>query len=54
MLMDTSLLGLLSWAALATELEAVGERIQPVSHLLSRLPRPVLVVLRYLFTFLNQ
>lgn len=51
MLVDTSLLGLLSWTA---ELEAVGERIQPVSHLLSRLPRPVLVVLRYLFTFLNQ
>ncbi|XP_038173054.1 rho GTPase-activating protein 4 isoform X6 [Arvicola amphibius] len=38
----------------SAELEAVGERIQPVSHLLSRLPRPVLVVLRYLFTFLNQ
>lgn len=38
----------------SAELEAVGERIQPVSHLLSRLPRPVLVVLRYLFTFLNH
>ncbi|XP_049981031.1 rho GTPase-activating protein 4 isoform X2 [Alexandromys fortis] len=38
----------------SAQLEAVGERIQPVSHLLSRLPRPVLVVLRYLFTFLNH
>nr|XP_048313649.1 rho GTPase-activating protein 4 isoform X3 [Myodes glareolus] len=38
----------------SAELEAVGERIQPVSHLLSRLPRPILVVLRYLFTFLNH
>ncbi|KAH0506864.1 Rho GTPase-activating protein 4 [Microtus ochrogaster] len=38
----------------SAELEAVGERIQPVSHLLSRLPRSVLVVLRYLFTFLNH
>lgn len=54
MLLATALLSLLSWAALATELEVVGERVEPVSHLLSRLPRPVLVVLRYLFTFLNQ
>ncbi|XP_051034278.1 rho GTPase-activating protein 4 isoform X3 [Phodopus roborovskii] len=38
----------------SAELEAVGERVEAVSHLLSRLPRPVLVVLRYLFTFLNQ
>ncbi|OBS66455.1 hypothetical protein A6R68_05003 [Neotoma lepida] len=38
----------------SAELEAVGERVEPVSHLLSRLPRPVLVVLRYLFTFLNH
>nr|XP_042124777.1 rho GTPase-activating protein 4 isoform X6 [Peromyscus maniculatus bairdii] len=38
----------------SAELEAVGERVEPVSQLLSRLPRPVLVVLRYLFTFLNQ
>uniref|UniRef100_A0A8C5LFK6 Rho GTPase activating protein 4 n=1 Tax=Jaculus jaculus TaxID=51337 RepID=A0A8C5LFK6_JACJA len=37
-----------------TELEAVGERVEPVSCLLSRLPGPVLVVLRYLFTFLNH
>ncbi|XP_028641132.1 rho GTPase-activating protein 4 isoform X2 [Grammomys surdaster] len=36
------------------ELKVVGERVEPVSHLLSRLPRPVLVVLRYLFTFLNH
>lgn len=54
MLLSTTLLSLLSWAALATELEVVGERVELVSHLLSRLPRPVLVVLRYLFTFLNQ
>lgn len=54
MLVATTLLSLLSWAALTTELEAVGERVEPVSQLLSRLPRPVLVVLRYLFTFLNQ
>lgn len=40
--------------ALATELEAVAERVEPVSRLLARLPGPVLVVLRYLFTFLNQ
>lgn len=39
---------------LATETEAMAERVQPVSHLLARLPDPVLVVLRYLFTFLNQ
>ncbi|XP_052026081.1 rho GTPase-activating protein 4 isoform X6 [Apodemus sylvaticus] len=38
----------------SAELEAVGEQVEPVSHLLSRLPRPVLVVLRYLFTFLNH
>uniref|UniRef100_A0A8C8TZ29 Rho GTPase activating protein 4 n=1 Tax=Peromyscus maniculatus bairdii TaxID=230844 RepID=A0A8C8TZ29_PERMB len=38
----------------SAELEAVGERVEPVSQLLSRLPRPVLVVLRYLFTFLNH
>ena len=40
--------------AWATELEAVAERVELVSQLLARLPRPVLVVLRYLFTFLNQ
>uniref|UniRef100_A0A8I6GIQ7 Rho GTPase activating protein 4 n=1 Tax=Rattus norvegicus TaxID=10116 RepID=A0A8I6GIQ7_RAT len=38
----------------SAELEVVGERVELVSHLLSRLPRPVLVVLRYLFTFLNH
>ncbi|XP_021043259.1 rho GTPase-activating protein 4 isoform X1 [Mus pahari] len=38
----------------SAELEVVGERVEPVSHLLFRLPRPVLVVLRYLFTFLNH
>lgn len=46
---------LLSWlVALATELEAVAERVERVSCLLARLPGSVLVVLRYLFTFLNQ
>lgn len=54
MLLYTALLSLLSWAALVTELEVVGEQVEPVSRLLFRLPRPVLVVLRYLFTFLNQ
>lgn len=39
------------WAA---ELEAQAERVEQVSSLLARLPGPVLVVLRYLFTFLNQ
>lgn len=50
-----------SWAfflsgvvALATELEAMEERVELVSRLLTQLPGPVLVVLRYLFTFLNQ
>ncbi|XP_055447779.1 LOW QUALITY PROTEIN: rho GTPase-activating protein 4 [Psammomys obesus] len=38
----------------SAELEVVGDRVEPVSHLLSKLPRPVLVVLRYLFTFLNH
>uniref|UniRef100_A0A8C6R742 Rho GTPase activating protein 4 n=1 Tax=Nannospalax galili TaxID=1026970 RepID=A0A8C6R742_NANGA len=38
----------------SAELEAVGERVEPMSRLLSRLPGPVLVVLRYLFTFLNH
>ncbi|KAL1766477.1 rho GTPase-activating protein 4 isoform X1 [Sigmodon hispidus] len=38
----------------SAELETVDERVEPVSHLLSKLPRPVLVVLRYLFTFLNH
>ncbi|XP_011245839.1 rho GTPase-activating protein 4 isoform X8 [Mus musculus] len=38
----------------SAELEVVGERVEPVSHLLFKLPRPVLVVLRYLFTFLNH
>ncbi|KAL6045396.1 hypothetical protein STEG23_020709 [Scotinomys teguina] len=38
----------------SAELEDVGEWVEPVSHLLSKLPRPVLVVLRYLFTFLNH
>ncbi|XP_023561159.1 rho GTPase-activating protein 4 isoform X2 [Octodon degus] len=39
------------WAA---ETEAVAEHVQPVGLLLARLPSPVLVVLRYLFTFLNH
>ncbi|XP_040323432.1 rho GTPase-activating protein 4 isoform X2 [Herpailurus yagouaroundi] len=38
----------------SAELEAVAERVELVSQLLARLPRPVLVVLRYLFTFLNH
>lgn len=40
--------------ALATELEAMEDRVELVSRLLALLPGPVLVVLRYLFTFLNQ
>lgn len=40
--------------ALATELEAMEERVELMSRLLAQLPGPVLVVLRYLFTFLNQ
>ncbi|XP_058146925.1 rho GTPase-activating protein 4 isoform X2 [Dasypus novemcinctus] len=38
----------------STELEAGPERAEQVSRLLARLPGPVLVVLRYLFTFLNH
>ncbi|VTJ63167.1 rho GTPase-activating protein 4 isoform X1 [Marmota monax] len=38
----------------SAELEAVAERVEPVSRLLTRLPGSVLVVLRYLFTFLNH
>uniref|UniRef100_A0A8D2DGA5 Rho GTPase activating protein 4 n=1 Tax=Sciurus vulgaris TaxID=55149 RepID=A0A8D2DGA5_SCIVU len=38
----------------SAELEAVAERVEPVSRLLARLPGPVLVVLRYLFAFLNH
>uniref|UniRef100_A0A5F5Q2A6 Rho GTPase activating protein 4 n=1 Tax=Equus caballus TaxID=9796 RepID=A0A5F5Q2A6_HORSE len=38
----------------SAELEAVAERVEHVSRLLARLPGSVLVVLRYLFTFLNQ
>ncbi|KAB0345634.1 hypothetical protein FD754_022560 [Muntiacus muntjak] len=38
----------------SAELEAVAERVEHVAGLLSRLPGPVLVVLRYLFTFLNH
>lgn len=38
----------------AAELEAVAERVEHVSRLLAQLPGPVLVVLRYLFAFLNQ
>ncbi|ERE65557.1 rho GTPase-activating protein 4 [Cricetulus griseus] len=47
-------LGMFNELLTSAELEAVGERVEPMSHLLSRLPRPVLVVLRYLFTFLNH
>ncbi|XP_072869426.1 rho GTPase-activating protein 4 isoform X5 [Chlorocebus sabaeus] len=38
----------------SSELEAPAERVEHVSRLLWRLPAPVLVVLRYLFTFLNH
>uniref|UniRef100_A0A8C3WBU8 Rho GTPase activating protein 4 n=1 Tax=Catagonus wagneri TaxID=51154 RepID=A0A8C3WBU8_9CETA len=38
----------------SAELEAPAERAEHVSGLLARLPGPVLVVLRYLFTFLNH
>uniref|UniRef100_A0A9L0SQP2 Rho GTPase activating protein 4 n=2 Tax=Equus TaxID=9789 RepID=A0A9L0SQP2_HORSE len=38
----------------SAELEAVAERVEHVSRLLARLPGSVLVVLRYLFTFLNH
>ncbi|XP_051823856.1 rho GTPase-activating protein 4 isoform X2 [Antechinus flavipes] len=38
----------------AVELESPGERAEHVKSILSRLPGPVLVVLRYLFTFLNH
>uniref|UniRef100_A0A2K5K150 Rho GTPase activating protein 4 n=1 Tax=Colobus angolensis palliatus TaxID=336983 RepID=A0A2K5K150_COLAP len=38
----------------SSELEAAAERVEHVSRLLWRLPAPVLVVLRYLFTFLNH
>ncbi|XP_057574226.1 rho GTPase-activating protein 4 [Hippopotamus amphibius kiboko] len=38
----------------SAELEAAAERVEHVSSLLARLPGPVLVVLRYLFTFLNH
>ncbi|KAG8513853.1 Rho GTPase-activating protein 4 [Galemys pyrenaicus] len=36
------------------ELEAAAERVENVNRLLARLPSPVLVVLRYLFSFLNH
>uniref|UniRef100_A0A2I3LH41 Rho GTPase activating protein 4 n=1 Tax=Papio anubis TaxID=9555 RepID=A0A2I3LH41_PAPAN len=38
----------------SSELEAMAERVEHVSRLLWRLPAPVLVVLRYLFNFLNH
>ncbi|XP_036285942.1 rho GTPase-activating protein 4 isoform X3 [Pipistrellus kuhlii] len=38
----------------SAELEALEERVELVSRLLAQLPGPVLVVLRYLFTFLSQ
>ncbi|XP_062940176.1 rho GTPase-activating protein 4 isoform X2 [Cynocephalus volans] len=38
----------------SAELEAVAERVEHVSRLLARLPGSVLVVLRYLFAFLNH
>ncbi|XP_058391131.1 rho GTPase-activating protein 4 [Diceros bicornis minor] len=38
----------------SVELEAMAERVEHVSRLLARLPGSVLVVLRYLFTFLNH
>ncbi|XP_036160660.1 rho GTPase-activating protein 4 isoform X2 [Myotis myotis] len=38
----------------SAELEAMEERVELVSRLLTQLPGPVLVVLRYLFTFLSH
>ncbi|XP_045644431.1 LOW QUALITY PROTEIN: rho GTPase-activating protein 4 [Ursus americanus] len=38
----------------SAELEAMAERVEHVSRLLGQLPAAVLVVLRYLFTFLNH
>ncbi|XP_037006999.2 rho GTPase-activating protein 4 isoform X1 [Artibeus jamaicensis] len=38
----------------SADLEAMEERVELVSRLLAQLPGPVLVVLRYLFTFLNH
>ncbi|XP_039722885.1 rho GTPase-activating protein 4 isoform X2 [Pteropus medius] len=38
----------------SAELEAMEDRVELVSRLLALLPGPVLVVLRYLFTFLNH
>ncbi|XP_059012657.1 rho GTPase-activating protein 4 isoform X2 [Mustela lutreola] len=38
----------------SAELEAVAERVEHVGRLLTQLPAPTLVVLRYLFTFLNH
>ncbi|XP_060148775.1 rho GTPase-activating protein 4 isoform X4 [Globicephala melas] len=38
----------------SAEAEAAAEWVEHVSRLLARLPAPVLVVLRYLFAFLNQ
>ncbi|XP_006877287.1 PREDICTED: rho GTPase-activating protein 4 [Chrysochloris asiatica] len=38
----------------SAELEGTAERVEPVSRLLAQLPGPVLVVLRYLFAFLNH
>ncbi|KAM9576771.1 rho GTPase-activating protein 4 [Trichechus inunguis] len=38
----------------SSEPEDATERLESVSRLLARLPGPVLVVLRYLFTFLNH
>ncbi|KAK1346344.1 hypothetical protein QTO34_000198 [Cnephaeus nilssonii] len=38
----------------SAELEAMEERVELVSRLLAQLPGPVLVVLRYLFTFLSH
>ncbi|XP_069895589.1 rho GTPase-activating protein 4 [Dipodomys merriami] len=38
----------------SAELEAMMARVEPVSRLLAQLPGAVLVVLRYLFTFLNH
>lgn len=38
----------------AVEVEETSERVEQVSRLLARLPGPVLVVLRYLFTFLSH
>lgn len=37
-----------------TELENPADRVHPIQQILITLPRVVIVVMRYLFAFLNQ